>query len=214
MSEDKKDKKEDKDIKAEDKNIKSAKEEIGKNEEKDSQLEEAMDDASELDLDKDIPKETKKTQEDDDLPEEIKKKLEKKKLEKTGKKQTKRKKKKREVKVVKSGNAYIKATYNNTIITLTDQQGNVISWASAGIAGFKGPKKATPYASQIITKIACMKAKEEYGLEEVDVYVRGVGTGRESAVRALNANGIIINSIKDITPIPHNGCRRKKPRRV
>ncbi|MFH1427817.1 MAG: 30S ribosomal protein S11 [Patescibacteria group bacterium] len=115
---------------------------------------------------------------------------------------------------IKSGKAFIKATYNNTIVTLTDLQGNVISWASAGMAGFKGPKKSTPYAAQIITKIATMKAKEEYGLEEVIVFVKGVGTGRESAIRALNANGINIMGIKDVTPIPHNGCRPKKPRRV
>jgi len=93
-------------------------------------------------------------------------------------------------------------------------QGNVISWASAGIAGFKGPKKSTPYAASIITRLAVGKAREDYGLQEVLVFIRGVGTGRESAVRALNSNGLIINSIKDITPIPHNGCRPKKPRRV
>jgi len=150
---------------------------------------------------------------DDDLPEEIKKKLEKNKIERAKQRQLK-KKKKGPKKAVKVGKAYIKATYNNTIVTLTDLSGDVISWASAGVAGFKGPKKATPYAAQIITKIACLKAKEEYGLEEVSVFVRGVGTGRESAVRALNANGLIITFIKDITPIPHNGCRPKKPRRV
>ena len=150
---------------------------------------------------------------DDELPEEIKKKLEKKKIERAKKKHQK-KKKRGPKQAVKTGNAFIKATYNNTIVTLTDLSGNVISWASAGVAGFKGPKKATPYAAQIITKIACLKAKEEYNLSEVNVFIKGVGTGRESAVRALNANGIIINSIKDITSIPHNGCRPKKPRRV
>ncbi|MFH1822653.1 MAG: 30S ribosomal protein S11 [Patescibacteria group bacterium] len=142
----------------------------------------------------------------------MKKKIEKKKSERIKKKSKKRKKS--EIIKVKSGKAFIKATYNNTIVTLTDLQGNVISWASAGMAGFKGPKKSTPYAAQIITKIATMKAKEEYGLEEVTVFVKGVGTGRESAIRALNANGIIIMGIKDVTPIPHNGCRPKKPRRV
>jgi len=100
------------------------------------------------------------------------------------------------------------------MITLTDNNGDVISWASAGLAGFKGAKKATPYAAQIITKIAAQKAKEEYGLQEVSVFVSGVGTGREGAIRALNANGLEVSSIKDITPVPHNGCRPKKPRRV
>ncbi|MDP2830592.1 MAG: 30S ribosomal protein S11, partial [bacterium] len=123
------------------------------------------------------------------------------------------KRKKAVEKRVTSGKAYIKATYNNTMVTLTDLSGNVISWASAGIAGFRGPKKSTPYAAQIITRIAVEKARQS-GLEEVSVFVKGVGTGRESAVRALNANGLNVISIKDITPIPHNGCRKKKPRRV
>lgn len=149
----------------------------------------------------------------EDLPEEIKQKLEKNKQARNKKKLVKKKKKKEIVKV-RSGHAYISATYNNTIISLTDKAGNVISWASAGMAGFKGAKKATPYAAQIIVKIASMKAKEEYGLEEVKVFVSGVGTGREASIRALNANGLEISSIKDTTPIPHNGCRSKKPRRV
>jgi len=153
---------------------------------------------------------------DDELPEEIKVKLEKNKLarEKVNKKKQKKKKKKGPQKQVKVGKAFIKATYNNTIVTLTDLQGGVISWASAGVAGFKGPKKATPYAASIITKIATMKAKEEYGLKEVAVFASGVGTGKESAIRALNANGIEVTAIKDVTPVPHNGCRPKKPRRV
>ena len=149
----------------------------------------------------------------EDLPEEIKQKLEKNKQARSKKKLIKKKKKKEIVKV-RSGHAYISATYNNTIISLTDKVGNVIAWASAGMAGFKGAKKATPYAAQIIVKIASMKAKEEYGLEEVKVFVSGVGTGREASIRALNANGLEISSIKDTTPIPHNGCRAKKPRRV
>jgi len=157
--------------------------------------------------------EEKKVGDSEDLPEEIKKKLEKNKIERAKKKQIKKKKRDQE-KRIRIGKAHIKATYNNTIVTLTDLQGNVISWSSAGMAGFKGPKKATPYAAQIITKIACMKAKEEFGLEEVAVFVKGVGTGRESAVRALNTNGLVITSIKDITPVPHNGCRPRKPRRV
>lgn len=148
----------------------------------------------------------------EELPDEIKKKLEKKKSERKAAKTTKKKKKKERGPVV-SGKAFINATYNNTIVTLTDMEGNVISWASAGVAGFKGAKKSTPYAAQIITRIAVERAREE-GLKEVNVFVRGVGTGRESAVRALNANGLIVNVIKDITPIPHNGCRPKKPRRV
>ncbi|MFH1773222.1 MAG: 30S ribosomal protein S11 [Patescibacteria group bacterium] len=109
--------------------------------------------------------------------------------------------------------AYIKATYNNTMVTLTDLNGNVLSWASAGMAGFKGPKKSTSYAAQIIVRIAIEKAKK-YGLTEVSAMISGVGTGRESAIRALNVNGLVVTSIKDITPIPHNGCRPKKPRRI
>lgn len=150
---------------------------------------------------------------DEELPEEIKQKLEKNKQARAKKKLIKKKKKKT-AKIVKVGRAYIQATYNNTMITLTDASGDVISWASAGLAGFKGAKKATPYAAQIITKIATQKAKEEYGLQEVSVFVSGVGTGREAAIRALNANGLEVNAIKDVTPVPHNGCRPKKPRRV
>ena len=152
----------------------------------------------------------------EELPEEIKKKLEKKKAEKDQKsKKGKVKKKKKKVqRKVTVGKAFIKATYNNTIVTLTDMQGNVISWASAGIAGFKGPKKSTPYAAQIIARLAIGKAREDYGLAEVSVFVKGVGTGRESAIRALNSNGLIVNLIKDITPVPHNGCRQRRPRRV
>lgn len=149
----------------------------------------------------------------DELPDEIKAKLEKNKIARSKKKLIKKKKKKG-IRSVNAGSAHIQASYNNTIVTLTDKTGGVIAWASAGLAGFKGAKKATPYAAQIITKIAVQKAKEEYGLEEVDVFVSGVGTGRESAVRALNANGLNIVSIKDKTPVPHNGCRAKKPRRV
>ncbi|MEI7452039.1 MAG: 30S ribosomal protein S11 [Candidatus Falkowbacteria bacterium] len=150
---------------------------------------------------------------DDELPADIKEKLEKNKQAQSKKKLIKKKKKK-VARSVKSGKAYINATYNNTIISLTDNNGDVISWASAGMAGFKGAKKATPYAAQIITKIAAQKAKEDFGLEEVKVFVSGVGTGREAAVRALNANGLNVTAIKDVTPIPHNGCRPKKPRRV
>lgn len=112
-----------------------------------------------------------------------------------------------------SGRAYIKATYNNTVVTLTDQNGNVLGWSSAGQVGFRGPKKSTPYAAQAIVKNAVNKVRD-YGLKEVNVFVKGVGSGRESAIRALNANGLNILAIKDVTPIPHNGCRPKKVRRV
>jgi len=148
----------------------------------------------------------------EELPEDIRIKLEKKKAE-NAKKSKVKKKKKKIAKTITSGKAFVKATYNNTIVTLTDLNGNVISWASAGVAGFKGPKKSTPYAAQIITRIAVGKARES-GLEEVSVFVKGVGSGRESAVRALNSNGLNVTSIKDITPVPHNGCRARKPRRV
>ena len=150
---------------------------------------------------------------DEELPDEIKKKLESRKEEKSGKKVLKKKKKRAKVRA-EIGKVYVKATYNNTIVSVTDLNGNVLSWASAGMAGFKGPKKATSYAAQIIAKIALMKAKEEFGLKEASVFIKGVGTGREAAVRSVNANGINVTSIKDITPIPHNGCRPKKPRRV
>lgn len=160
--------------------------------------------------------EDKKMQNLEELPEDIRKKMEKRKIEieqKHRKTKTRKKKKKIE-KRVSIGKAFIKSTYNNTIVSLTDLRGNVIAWANAGIAGFRGPKKATPYAAQIITRIAVAKARQNYGLSEVSVFVKGVGTGRESAVRALNNNGLIVTSIKDITPIPHNGCRKKRPRRV
>jgi len=129
------------------------------------------------------------------------------------KKKPRGKKKKAALKAVPSGRAYIQATYNNTIVTITDQTGNVIAWSSAGINGFKGPKKATPYAAGVIVRDVIGRCKER-GLNEVHVFVKGVGTGREAAIRALNANGINILGIKDMTPIPHNGCRPKKPRRV
>lgn len=114
---------------------------------------------------------------------------------------------------VSSGRVYIKATYNNTIISFTDPNGNVLAQASAGQVGFRGPKKSTPYAAGIIVKKAAEKI-QPYGLKEVNVFVQGVGGGREAAIRALNANGINVLGIKDVTPIPHNGCRPKKPRRI
>ncbi|OGY94664.1 MAG: 30S ribosomal protein S11 [Candidatus Komeilibacteria bacterium RIFOXYC1_FULL_37_11] len=121
--------------------------------------------------------------------------------------------KKKAKKSIKKGQVYIQATYNNTLVTIADEQGNTLAWSSAGVNGFKGPKKATPYAAGIIVRNACDKVKD-MGLITVDVFVTGVGAGREAAVRALHANGLTINSIKDLTPIPHNGCRPKKTRRV
>jgi small subunit ribosomal protein S11 len=114
---------------------------------------------------------------------------------------------------VPTGKAFIQATYNNTIVTLTDLNGNVIAWSTAGVNGFKGPKKATPYAASMIVKDAVEKAADT-GLKEVSVFITGVGQGREGALRALNANGLNILAIKDVTPVPHNGCRPPRPRRV
>lgn len=122
-------------------------------------------------------------------------------------------KKKKIVKTVSQGHAYIQATYNNTIITLTDLNGNTLAWSSAGNCGFKGPKKATPFAAGMIVKTAADHVKE-IGLKEISVFVKGVGAGRDAAIRALNANGFQVLSIKDMTPLPHNGCRPSKPRRV
>lgn len=111
------------------------------------------------------------------------------------------------------GVAYIQSTFNNTIITITDQQGNTVCWASAGTVGFKGARKGTPFAAQLAAKEASVKAKE-FGVRYVDVRIKGPGAGRESAIRALQAQGLEIKSIRDITPIPHNGCRVRKRRRV
>lgn len=122
-------------------------------------------------------------------------------------------KKKKLNKLVPNGRAYVQATFNNTIVTLADQNGDVIGWASAGMIGFKGPKKATPYAAgQVVKKV--VDATKQYGLKEVNVFVKGIGGGREGAIRGFNANGVNVLSIKDITPIPHNGCRPPKRRRV
>ncbi|MFA6271518.1 MAG: 30S ribosomal protein S11 [Patescibacteria group bacterium] len=122
-------------------------------------------------------------------------------------------KKKKKNRVLTTGKVHIQATYNNTIITLTDPNGAVIAWASSGLSGFKGPKKATPYAAGVIVR-SLLEKVADCGLREVDVYVKGVGNGREAAIRALSAQGISILSIKDVTPIPHNGPRSRKPRRV
>lgn len=121
--------------------------------------------------------------------------------------------KKRVVKVDAHGDAHISATFNNIIIALTNRQGQVISWSSAGKMGFRGSKKNTPYAAQMAAADAA-KVATDAGLKKVDVYVKGPGAGRESAIRSLSQNGIEINIIKDITPIPHNGCRPPKKRRV
>jgi small subunit ribosomal protein S11 len=122
-------------------------------------------------------------------------------------------KKKKLAKGVTSGIAHILASFNNTIINITDKQGNTIAWSAPGIVGYSGSKKCTPFAAQIAAADAAKKAKE-VGLKEVEVYVKGPGFGRESAIRALQAAGLVITSIRDITPIPHNGCRPKKRRRV
>jgi small subunit ribosomal protein S11 len=111
------------------------------------------------------------------------------------------------------GNAYIKTSFNNTLVTLTDKEGNVIAWASAGSAGFKGSRKSTPYAAQVTAERAA-RAAMEHGLQKVDCYVKGPGSGRETAIRSLQATGLDVSTVKDVTPIPHNGCRPKKRRRV
>lgn len=119
----------------------------------------------------------------------------------------------RERKNIASGIAHVNATFNNTIITIADAQGNAISWSSAGAQGFKGSRKSTPYAAQIAAEDAGKKAME-HGMKTLEVLVKGPGSGRESALRALNAVGFSISSIRDVTPIPHNGCRPRKRRRV
>lgn len=121
--------------------------------------------------------------------------------------------KKRVKKNVEHGQAHIQASFNNTIVTLTDANGNAISWASAGGLGFKGSRKSTPYAAQMAAETAA-KAAAPTGLKSVDVMVKGPGSGREAAIRALSVNGIQVTSIQDVTPVPHNGCRPPKRRRV
>lgn len=119
----------------------------------------------------------------------------------------------RERKNITSGVAHISATFNNTLITITDAQGNAISWSSAGSQGFKGSRKSTPYAAQVAAEDAARKAME-HGMKTLEVEVKGPGSGRESALRALQAAGFMITAIRDVTPIPHNGCRPRKRRRV
>jgi len=122
-------------------------------------------------------------------------------------------KKKKLAKGITSGIAHVLASFNNTTISITDKQGNVISWSTPGVVGYSGSKKATPFAAQIAATDAARKAKEA-GIKELEVFVKGPGPGRESSIRALQAAGITITAIRDVTPIPHNGCRPKKKRRV
>jgi small subunit ribosomal protein S11 len=119
----------------------------------------------------------------------------------------------RERKNIPVGRAYVQSTFNNTVITLTDPNGNVISWASAGTVGFKGSRKSTPYAAQVAADNAARRAMD-HGLRQVEVLVRGPGSGREAAIRSLQGAGLQVSSIRDVTPIPHNGCRPPKRRRV
>ena len=128
-------------------------------------------------------------------------------------KAVKKTRRRRERKNIERGAAHIKSTFNNTIVTITDVAGNAISWASAGGLGFRGSKKSTPFAAQMAAETAA-KAAMEHGLKYVEVYVKGPGSGREAAIRALQVAGLEVNMIKDVTPIPHNGCRPPKRRRV
>ena len=123
------------------------------------------------------------------------------------------KKKKKEKKNIEQGKIHIQASFNNTIVTVTDNQGNAIAWSSTGMHGFKGSRKSTPFAARVVAEDAIRKAMDN-GVRSLDVYVKGPGTGRESALRSLQSVGYIITSIKDVTPIPHNGCRPRKRRRV
>ena len=125
----------------------------------------------------------------------------------------KKTRRKKERKNVEHGAAHIKSTFNNSIVTLTDAQGNALSWSSAGALGFRGSRKSTPFASQMAAETAA-KAAMEHGLKSIEVYVKGPGAGREAAIRSLQAAGLEVTLIKDVTPIPHNGCRPPKRRRV
>jgi len=124
-----------------------------------------------------------------------------------------RTKKKKEKKNIPTGVAHIKATFNNTLVTITDPTGNVVSWSSSGVQGFKGSRKGTPFAAQLAASDAAKKAME-HGMRSVDVYVKGPGAGREAALRAIQSAGLSVNLIRDVSPIPHNGCRPPKRRRV
>ncbi|GBL17201.1 30S ribosomal protein S11 [Anaerolineae bacterium] len=129
------------------------------------------------------------------------------------KSQSKPARRKREKRVVPRGRAYVHATFNNTIVTFTDQQGNTLAWGSAGKTGFKGSRKSTPYAARVAAEEAS-KAAKELGMQEVEIFIKGPGPGRESAIRAIQSLGIKVRSITDTTPVPHNGCRPPKRRRV
>lgn len=122
-------------------------------------------------------------------------------------------KKKKIRKDITKGIVHVRASFNNTIISITDEAGNVLSWGSSGASGFKGSRKSTPYAAQIAAEGAVERAKV-HGLSEAEVLVKGIGSGRETAIRAIQNSGVYVKGIKDVTPIPHNGCRPKKPRRV
>lgn len=124
-----------------------------------------------------------------------------------------RKTRRREKKNIPFGAAHIKSTFNNTVITITDVNGNTIAWESAGSVGFKGSRKSTPFAAQVAAE-ACAKKARDHGVKRVEVFVKGPGSGRETAIRTLQATGIEITSVNDVTPIPHNGCRARKRRRV
>jgi len=128
-------------------------------------------------------------------------------------KKIKKTRRKKERKNIEHGAAHIKSTFNNSIVTLTDEAGNALSWASAGALGFKGSRKSTPFAAQLAAETAA-KSAMEHGLKSVEVYVKGPGAGREAAIRSLQAAGLEVTLIKDVTPIPHNGCRPPKRRRV
>ncbi|HUU54827.1 MAG TPA: 30S ribosomal protein S11 [Armatimonadota bacterium] len=121
--------------------------------------------------------------------------------------------KRREKRVVGSGRAYVQSTFNNTIVTITDAEGAVLAWASSGSVGFKGTKKGTPFAARLAAESVARKV-QEYGMRRVDVYVKGPGSGRETAIRSLQSAGLEVSSIRDITPIPHNGCRPPRRRRI
>ncbi|HET6770448.1 MAG TPA: 30S ribosomal protein S11 [Actinomycetota bacterium] len=125
----------------------------------------------------------------------------------------KKKVRKKEKKNIAHGAAHIKSTFNNTIVTITDLEGNTLAWASAGNAGFKGSRKSTPFAAQLAAEAAARRA-QEHGVRKVDVFVKGPGSGRETAIRSLAATGLEILGINDVTPVPHNGCRPRKRRRV
>lgn len=122
-------------------------------------------------------------------------------------------KRKKIVRKVSTGVAHIKSTFNNTIVSITDNEGNVLAWGSGGSAGFKGARKSTPYAAQIAAVEAAKQAKE-YGVKDITVFVKGPGPGREAAIRSLSGSGFAIKGVRDVTPMPHNGCRPKKKRRV